>query len=719
MRPFLFLIPLLPLLGFLFNFTIGVRVLGRKAGGHGHDDHGGHGAHHAPSPLIGLVAAGTVFLSFLVAVWAVVAGPRRARPRDRARRCGRGSPAAPPRRPSTARPATTPFTVEWAYLVDPLSSVMVLFVTFVGFLIHVYSIGYMGHDPGYARYMSYLNLFMFAMLTLVLGANYAVLFVGWEGVGLCSYLLIGFWFHKQSASDAGKKAFIVNRIGDAGFLAGMFLVFVTFGTLDFRAVMAAAAHLPVEYAWGGTLTLIGLLLFVGAAGKSAQLPLFVWLPDAMEGPTPVSALIHAATMVTAGVYMVARSAPIYAHAPNAMATVAIVGAATAIFAATIGLVQNDIKRVLAYSTVSQLGYMFLACGVGAFGAGIFHVFTHAFFKALLFLGSGSVIHAMSGEQDMRNMGGLKSKLPWTHLTMLVGCIAIAGIPPLAGFFSKDEILWSAYRVGGYGQYVWGIGAVAAALTAFYMFRLYWMTFGGSFRGTAEQAKHVHESPKTMIVPLQILAVGSILAGFLGVPAVLGGGNFIEHFLEPAFEHAHHALGEVFKAPVPGHGVELGLMGLSVLIAVGGILVATRFYRGAFEIPNRLAASFPGAYRTLLNKYWVDELYGAVFVRGLALGGGNALHANDRFVVDGGDGEVRPGLGVNGLAWGVRDVLAKASNLWDRWVVDGAVNLTAFVLDNLSYALRAVQNGLVQNYALSMLIGLFLLIAAGRFLLGLY
>ncbi|HYN02496.1 MAG TPA: proton-conducting transporter membrane subunit, partial [Vicinamibacteria bacterium] len=422
---------------------------------------------------------------------------------------------------------------------------------------------------------------------------------------------------------------------------------------------------------------------------------------------------------TAGVYMVARSAPIYAHAPNAMATVAIVGAATAIFAATIGLVQNDIKRVLAYSTVSQLGYMFLACGVGAFGAGIFHVFTHAFFKALLFLGSGSVIHAMSGEQDMRNMGGLKSKLPWTHLTMLVGCIAIAGIPPLAGFFSKDEILWSAYRVGGYGQYVWGIGAVAAALTAFYMFRLYWMTFGGSFRGTAEQAKHVHESPKTMIVPLQILAAGSILAGFLGIPAVLGGGNFIEHFLEPAFEHAHHALGEVFAAPVPGHGVELGLMGLSVLVAVGGILVATRFYRGTFEIPNRLAASFPGAYRTLLNKYWVDELYGAVFVRGLALGGGNALHANDRFVVDGGDGEVRPGLGVNGLAWGVRDVLAKASNLWDRWVVDGAVNLTAFVLDNLSYALRAAQSGLVQSYALSMLIGLFLLIAAGRFLLGLY
>jgi NADH-quinone oxidoreductase subunit L len=481
--------------------------------------------------------------------------------------------------------------------------------------------------------------------------------------------------------------------------------------------------MPVEWAWGGTLTLIGLLLFVGATGKSAQLPLFVWLPDAMEGPTPVSALIHAATMVTAGVYMVARSAPIYAHAPNAMATVAVVGALTAIFAATIGLVQNDIKRVLAYSTVSQLGYMFLACGVGAFGAGIFHVFTHAFFKALLFLGSGSVIHAMSGEQDMRSMGGLKAKLPWTHLTMLVGCIAIAGIPPLAGFFSKDEILWSAYRVGGYGHSVWGIGALAAALTAFYMFRLYWMTFGGSFRGTAEQAHHLHESPKTMIVPLQVLAVGSILAGLLGVPAVIGHlvgvPNVMEHFMEPAFEHAHHALGEVFMAPVPGHAVELGLMGLSVLIAAAGIAVAWHFYRGAFEIPNRLAASFPGVYRTLLNKYWVDEIYGAVFVRGLALGGGTALHANDRFVVDGGDGEVRAGLGVNGVAWGVRDVVAKASNLWDRWVVDGAVNFTAFVLDTLSYAFRAVQNGLVQNYALSMLIGLFLLIAAGRFLLGLY
>jgi NADH-quinone oxidoreductase subunit L len=721
MRPYLFLIPLFPLLGFLFNFTIGVRVLGRRSAEHAHDDHA-HGGGPAASPLIGLVAVGSVFLSFLAAAWAVVAA-HGAPGHTIVETLWTWLPGGSAETAVHGLAGATPFQVEWSYLLDPLSSVMVLVVTFVGFLIHVYSIGYMGHDPGYARYMSYLNLFMFAMLTLVLGANYAVLFVGWEGVGLCSYLLIGFWFHKQSASDAGKKAFIVNRIGDAGFLVGMFLVFTTFGTLDFRGVMTAAAEMPVEAVWGGTLTVIALCLFIGATGKSAQIPLYVWLPDAMEGPTPVSALIHAATMVTAGVYMVARSAPIYAHAPNAMMTVAIVGAATALFAASIGLVQNDIKRVLAYSTVSQLGYMFLACGVGAFTAGIFHLATHAFFKALLFLGSGSVIHAMSGEQDMRSMGGLRRQLPWTHATMLVGCIAIAGIPPLAGFFSKDEILWSAFKVGGYGRVVWAAGAIAAAMTAFYMFRLYWMTFGGSFRGTADQAHHLHESPRTMIVPLQLLALGSILAGLLGVPFVIGQlfgvPNVIEGWLEPALEHAQHALGEVFAAPVPGHGIELSLMGLSVLIAAAGILVATRFYKGAFEIPNRIAARFPGVYQALLNKYWVDEAYGSVIVRGLVLGGGRALHANDRFVVDGGDGEVRAGLGVNGVAWAVRDLLARGSNLWDRWVVDGAVNLTAFILDNLSYAFRAVQNGLVQHYALSMLIGLFLLIAAGRFVLGLY
>jgi NADH-quinone oxidoreductase subunit L len=607
--------------------------------------------------------------------------------------------------------------------VDPLSSVMLLVVTFVGFLIHVYSVGYMAHDPGYARYMSYLNLFMFAMLTLVMGANYLVLFVGWEGVGLCSYLLIGFWFDRQSAADAGKKAFIVNRIGDAGFALGMFLIFFTFGSLDFRTVMAAAAEMPVEHVWGGTLTVIGLLLFVGACGKSAQIPLYVWLPDAMEGPTPVSALIHAATMVTAGVYMVARSATIYSHAENAMMAVAFVGATTAILAASIGLVQNDIKRVLAYSTVSQLGYMFLACGVGAFAAGIFHLMTHAFFKALLFLGSGSVIHAMSGEQDMRHMGGLKDKLPWTRRTMLVGCLAIAGVPLLAGFFSKDEILWSAFKVGGYGRWVWGMGFAVAAMTAFYMFRLYHMTFSGTFRGTPDQEHHVHESPSSMVLPLQVLAVGSIVAGFLGVPAILGKPvgfpNWFEGFLEPVFEDAHHALGEVFTAAAPGHGMELGLMAASVAIAFAGILVAWSFYRKHPEIPERLATSMAGLHRLLLNKYYVDELYGRLFVRGVALGGGNTLHAMDRYVVDGGDGQVRAGLGVNGVAWATRDVVAGFSNAWDRYVVDGLVNFTAAVLDNFSYVFRSVQNGLVQSYALAMLIGVFFIIGAGHFVLHLY
>jgi NADH-quinone oxidoreductase subunit L len=708
----LFLIPLLPLLGFLFNLSVGVRILGPRREGEG----GGHGV--TPSPIIGLVACGTVLASFLVSVWAVV-GAHRSPDNTLVQTLWTWIPGGAAETAVHGLAGTTPFQVEWGYLLDPLSSVMVLVVTLVGFLIHVYSIGYMGHDPGYARYMAYLNLFMFAMLTLVLASNYAVLFVGWEGVGFCSYILIGFWYEKQSASDAGKKAFIVNRIGDAGFLVGMFLVFVTFGTLDFRTVMAAAGEMPVEYAWGGTLTVIGLLLFVGATGKSAQVPLHVWLPDAMEGPTPVSALIHAATMVTAGVYMVARSSAIYVHAPKAMLVVAVVGAFTAIFAATIALVQNDIKRVLAYSTVSQLGYMFLACGVGAFGAGIFHLGTHAFFKALLFLCSGSVIHAMSGEQDMRNMGGLGSKLPWTRLTMLVGCLAIAGIPVFAGFFSKDEILWSAFKVGGYGQLVWAVGVLAAILTAFYMFRLYWMTFGGRFRGTAEQEHHLHESPSVMVIPLQALALGSVVAGLLGVPAALGGGNWIEHYLDPAFENAHHALTEVFTAPVPGRGIELGLMAVSVVVAGLGIVLAARLYRGDSAIPERLAATLSGPYRLLLNKYWVDEIYDAVIVRGLALGGGSALFASDRYVVDGGDGEVRPGLGVNGVTWGTRDVVAKASNLWDRWVVDGAVNLTAFILDNLSYAFRSVQDGLVQHYALSMLIGLFLLVAAGRFLLGLY
>jgi NADH-quinone oxidoreductase subunit L len=705
------LIPLLPLLGFLFNFTLGVRRLSPQGGGH--SGHGDPHAAHGPSPVIGFVACGTVFVAFLLAVLSVFQAHSAAE-HTLVQTLWTWLPGGAVQTASGA----APFHVDWAYQVDPLSSVMVLVVTFVGFLIHVYSVGYMGHDPGYARYMSYLNLFMFAMLTLVLGASYPVLFVGWEGVGLCSYLLIGFWFEKQSASDAGKKAFIVNRIGDAGFMLGLFLMFTTFGSVDFRTVSERAAAMPVEQGWGGTLTIIALCLFVGACGKSAQIPLYVWLPDAMEGPTPVSALIHAATMVTAGVYMVARSAAIYSHAPNAMFVVAVVGAATAIFAASIGLVQNDIKRVLAYSTVSQLGYMFLACGVGAFTAGVFHLGTHAFFKALLFLGSGSVIHGMSGEQDMRKMGGLKAKMPVTRVTMLIGCVAIAGIFPFAGFFSKDEILWSAYKINGYGRVVWAVGLVAAFMTAFYMFRLYYMTFEGSFRGSQEQEHHVHESPGSMLWPLRILAAGSVLAGFLGLPAMMGG-SWIEGFLKPAVERAEEALEHVFRAPVPGHDVELGLMGLSLAIAALGILLATVFYLWRPQVPAQLAATFPGLHRLLLNKYYVDELYGAVFVRGLALGGGEALHTTDRLVVDGNEGNLGPGLGVNGVAWGVRDVVAAFSNVWDRVVVDGLVNLTAFVLDNLSYVFRAVQNGLVQHYALAMVMGVLFIIGAGHFMLGLY
>ena len=713
---FVFLIPLFPLLGFAFNFIFGVRALRRardEGRGHGHHE---HGVHVPPPGWVGYVAAGAVLLSFVVSVAAVLAA-QAAPDHTLVETLWSWIPAGAAQ---TAQ-GPKPFSVDWAYQVDPLSSVMLLVVTFVGFFIHVYSIGYMGHDPGYARYMSYLNLFMFAMLTLVLGANYAVLFVGWEGVGLCSYLLIGFWFDKQSATNAGMKAFIVNRVGDAGFALGMFLIFTTFGSLDFRTVMAQAALMPVEWAWGGTMTVIALCLFVGATGKSAQLPLFVWLPDAMEGPTPVSALIHAATMVTAGVYMVARSSAIFAHAPRAMFVVALVGALTAFFAASIGLVQNDIKRVLAYSTVSQLGYMFLACGVGAFAAGVFHLMTHAFFKALLFLGSGSVIHAMSGEQDMRNMGGLKKKLPWTHRTMLVGCIAIAGVPPLAGFFSKDEILWSAYKIGGYGTYVWAMGFAVAAMTAFYMFRLYHLTFSGTFRGTEEQAHHLHESPRSMIVPLQVLAVGSILTGLLGVPAILGHAlhipNVFEHFTEPVFEAAHETLPQVFTSAAPSHSIEIALMAASVTVAALGIGLAWLLFQRHPEVPSRVAASVGPIYRVLYNKFYIDEIYGFLFVRGAALGGGKALYAVDRYVIDGGNGEMRPGLGVNGLAWFTREGVAKLSDFFDRWVVDGAVNLTAAVFDNLSYVFRSLQNGLVQHYALSMLIIILFMIGIGsRFIL---
>jgi NADH-quinone oxidoreductase subunit L len=686
MRTFLYWIPLLPLLGFLFNFVVGVRVLGRRGhgGDHGHGHGHGEAAHPAPSPVVGLVACATVALSFVVSVMAVL----QARSAPGHTLVETLWPWIPGGALETAAGAR-PFGVDWAYMVDPLSSVMLLVVTFVGFLIHVYSVGYMSHDPGYARYMSYLNLFMFAMLTLVLGANYLVLFVGWEGVGLCSYLLIGFWFDKKSASDAGKKAFIVNRIGDAGFALGMFLIFFTFGSLDFRAVMAAAAHMPVEHAWGGTLTVIGLLLFVGACGKSAQIPLYVWLPDAMEGPTPVSALIHAATMVTAGVYMVARSAAIYSHAANAMMVVAFVGAATAILAASIGLVQNDIKRVLAYSTVSQLGYMFLACGVGAYSAGVFHLMTHAFFKALLFLGAGSVIHALSGEQDMRHMGGLKRHLPWTHGTMLIACLAIAGIPPFAGFFSKDMILEADYE--SHWRFLYVIGLITAGLTAFYMFRLFFLTFYGEERLTPEARHHLHESPRSMTGPLTVLAFFSAVAGFVGLPLVTHGNRFGE-WLAPVFADVHavremaaHAPALAFANSVAleeggSAALEIVLMVVSVGAALVGIWVARSFYLRDTGAPQRWGERFQALYRTFFHKYWVDELYQATIVRPLER--------------------------LSQWLW----------RFFDVGVIDGVVDGTGGLVVLGGTILRLFQNGYVGTYAFFIVLGVVLVlfgVGAGR------
>ena len=650
----IWLIPLLPGFGAALNGLVGIRFFGKRTSG--------------------LVACTTMALALAIAVWAfvgLIGLPPEARVYDVVL-----AHWIPPIALQTVH-GIGAFQAAWSFRLDPLSSVMILVVTGVGFLIHVYSIGYM-HEEGrgqYARYFSYLNLFCFFMLTLVLGGNFLVMFVGWEGVGLCSYLLIGYWYEKKSASDAGKKAFIVNRIGDWGFILGIFLVFYTFGTIDFRQVADAAATMPVETAGFGTLSLICLFLFIGATGKSAQIPLYVWLPDAMEGPTPVSALIHAATMVTAGVYMVSRNAVLFTHAPEVMTIVAIIGVLTAFMAATIGLVQNDIKRVLAYSTVSQLGYMFLATGVGAFAAAIFHLMTHAFFKALLFLGSGSVIHAMGGEQDMRKMGSLQRFMPVTYVTMLIATLAIAGVPPFSGFFSKDEILYRSFLDN---RLLWGLGAITALLTAFYMFRLMSMTFYGGYRGPAWQEERAvdrrmgqasgvshpgdpgahgqaaasthevthgpadshghghgawhgpHESPRVMTVPLMGLAVGAIVAGFLGVPAALGGNNAIERYLEPSFTasaavHGAAVAGETAaaepaaateavaeaqgEAAAHGEGAahlslagEWGLMVLSVLLAAIGIWLAYRFYVTRPEISEGLAARYAGLHRVLLNKY---------------------------------------------------------------------------------------------------------------------
>jgi len=679
----IWLIPLFPLVGAALMLLIGKRL---------------------PNAAVNVICVGTPFLAMCYAfgaIWQLVARPATERLVNY-----NLFDWVPAGIMHTSSGRVMDFHVPWGVLMDPLTAVMLLVVTGVGFLIHVYSTGYMAHEGGYYRFFGYLNLFMFSMLTLVLANNLLLLFVGWEGVGLCSYLLIGFYFLRKSASDAGKKAFIVNRIGDAGFILGLFLMLGTLGTIQFTELgpAIAAGHFAMGDA---TLTAIALLLFVGATGKSAQLPLYVWLPDAMEGPTPVSALIHAATMVTAGVYMIARTNAVFSMAPKALAVVAVVGCVTSIFAATMGLVQNDIKRVLAYSTVSQLGYMFLACGVGAFTAGVFHLMTHAFFKALLFLGSGSVIHALSGEQDMRKMGALWGKIPTTAKTFVVASIAIAGIPPLAGFFSKDAILGHAFE---YSPILWLLGFITAGMTAFYMFRLVNMTFFGQSRVDHEVEHHIHESPSSMTVPLMILAVLSVVGGWVGWPESLGGSDRFSKFLEPVM--AKHAEGAAEAASAAqassGAAAEYLLMLASVAIAAGGIWLAYRWYIQRPEVPGKIAAASPFLYRLIYNKYYVDQLYDAMFVNrvkdlALTLGSFDVNFIN--------------GLGVDGSGWVTR-ITSSISGIWDSWIVDGLVNLSARIVWLFSWPARMLQTGRVARYALFMLAGVLIFLGYYLHLSGL-
>ena len=692
----LLLVPLLPFIGFLINASIG-RRLSKAASG--------------------AVAVAAMVASFAVALMSVI------------QLTGMPEESRAIVQNVFTWIASGDFRADFSLRVDPLSALMILVVTGIGSLIHIYSTSYMHEetDSEYARYFSYLNLFASFMLVLVLGSNFLVMFVGWEGVGLCSYLLIGFYYQKQSASDAGKKAFIVNRVGDFGFLLGVLLLWVTFGSVDFQEIARAASMLSPEVAFG-TLSVATLLLFVGATGKSAQIPLYVWLPDAMEGPTPVSALIHAATMVTAGVYMIGRNAVLFSHAPQTLMIVAVVGTATAFFAGTIGLVQNDIKRVLAYSTVSQLGYMFLAMGVGAYGAGIFHLYTHAFFKALLFLGSGAVIHALAGEQDIRNMGGLKKDLPVTYWTFLIGSLAIAGVPGLAGFFSKDEILFQTFA-GGH-TLLWIVGMLTSLMTATYMFRLVFLTFHGERRHPAavpahpegeersphasglggaggvhlttadggghghdahgHAGHHLHEAPKPMAFALIALTVGSILAGYIGLPHALGGSNRLEAWLEPSFTAPHVSASAADRparteptettaaaAAEPraehtaeaGTGVELGLMGLSSLVALAGIALAGFFFLTNPGASESVARQFSGLRTLLLNKYYVDEAYDAAIVQPIRVTSERVL-------------------------WQVMDAGG----------IDGVVNGTADSVGGLAQLLRRVQTGSVRAYAASLLFG---------------
>ncbi len=595
--------------------------------------------------------------------------------------------------------AVEPLRIQIAFLVDPLSMIMAMIVTGVGLLIHIYSIGYMHGDGGYHRYFAYLNLFMTAMLFLILSNNYLLMFLGWEGVGLCSYLLIGFWFHKDSAANAAKKAFLVNRIGDAAFILALFLIFKQTGSLVFHDAMAKAHTFPA-----GLATVVGVLLFIGAMGKSAQIPLYVWLPDAMEGPTSVSALIHAATMVTAGVYMVARNSAIYALAPAALQFIACIGTLTAVFAASIALVQTDIKKVLAYSTVSQLGYMFLGCGMGAYISAIFHLMTHAFFKGLLFLGSGSVIHSLHGEQDMMKMGGLKKHMPITTTTFTIATIAIAGIPPLAGFWSKDEILAETFKNGH--KILWGVGVLTALMTSFYMFRLLFLTFYGKSRVAHDKEHHLHESPPTMTVPLSILALLSAVGGILpGFPPEHG---WIHTFLSPAITSIHHAAEAVQHgahevaqhASVSLSSLDITLMIISVAAALLGMVLAWFFYLVRPSIPESLASRFESIHTLLLNKYWVDEIYLKIFVRPLVKLCGRLWDFDMK--------------GIDGVVNGVSNLTVKTaekSQFFDMKFVDGAVNDIGKVIDKWHGLLRKCQTGFVQNYAFMMIVGVLFLVTS--------
>jgi len=655
------LIPLFPLLGAAVNGLFGIRFFSRRA--------------------VGATAVGAAGLSFAAAV-AAFAGLLRSAEPVLVKTLFTWVPASLVR---TAGGRAVALSLDLSFRYDSLAAVMTLVVTGVGLLIHVYSVGYMAHDRSYARFFAYLNLFTFAMLILVLGANLGVMFIGWEGVGLCSYLLIGFWFTKDSAADAGKKAFITNRVGDVGFLLGTGLLIYALGTIDISGITAAVEGGLLAK---GTATAAALLLFLGATGKSAQIPLYTWLPDAMEGPTPVSALIHAATMVTAGVYMVARLHALFSFSGTALTVVALTGAFTAVYAATMGFVQTDIKRVLAYSTISQIGYMFIGLGVGAYAAGIFHLMTHAFFKSLLFLAAGSVIHALSGEQDMRRMGGLRSRIPRTYRVFLVGALAISGIPGLSGFFSKDEILTSAFASGHF--LIWGLGLAGAAMTAFYMFRLIFLTFYGEERLAPEAGHHVHESPPVMLVPLQILAVLAIFGGYVGLPHVLGGGAWFARFLKTSTgTHESHLAA----------GTEVLLMIVSVGASLAAIYAAYLIYvsrRG--EPARRFAEKFRTLYRTVFRKYYIDEVYSKVFVGGV-FAAGRAADWVDRHVID--------GL-VEGAAWLARRV-SRLAIFFDEGVVDGAVNGVGQVHLAASSLLRRLQTGYVYNYALAVVLGVALVI----------